>query len=138
MTSQYSRKNKRPSKPEIPTKHIKAGLTTLQKTIALVGSILSIIVATITITRALHPEKETKNDSNTEHSTSTIVKIIEKESSDNQSSNSQTELPTSTTSPSSSLPPEASTSQSTPTTASTAELPLNPETNSSDSSNQTN
>ncbi|WP_306693994.1 DUF6556 family protein [Streptococcus didelphis] len=39
---------------------MKTGLTALQKTVALVGSILSIIVATITITRALHPENGSK------------------------------------------------------------------------------
>ncbi|MGI8190121.1 DUF6556 family protein [Streptococcus iniae] len=137
MTSHYSRKNKRPSKSEIPTKHIKAGLTTLQKNIALVGSILSIIVATITITRALHPEREDKKESNTGQPTSTIVKIIEKESSSQQKNDSQTELPSNTGQSSSSLPSETPATQSSPTTSSTPEVPLNPEeAGTSSSSNQ--
>lgn len=80
MSSHYSRQQKPKKSASIPTKHIKTGFTALQKTIALVGSVLSIVVATITINRALQPSNEQpKNDSSP--STSTIVKIIEKDSS---------------------------------------------------------
>ncbi|MGT2887460.1 hypothetical protein N1496_01500 [Streptococcus didelphis] len=84
MTSQYSRKNKtKDSNKAVPTEHIKTGLTALQKTVALVGSILSIIVATITITRALHPENGSKKEDSNTKTSSTIVKIIEKDTSSN-------------------------------------------------------
>lgn len=107
MNSHYSRKNKPQSKKTVavPTKHIKTGFTALQKTIALIGSILSIIVATITITKVLHPNTETKKDK-VDHSTSTIVKIIEK---DNSSSTVNTDLSHS----SSSAIPESSTNTQT-------------------------
>ncbi|MGT2926325.1 DUF6556 family protein [Streptococcus cuniculipharyngis] len=55
MTSQYSRKAKKDRKSATPpTVHIKTGFSALQKTIALIGSILSIIVASITINNALN------------------------------------------------------------------------------------
>lgn len=81
MSSHYSRQQKPKKSASIPTKHIKTGFTALQKTIALVGSVLSIVVATITINRALQPSNEQPKSDSSPSSTSTIVKIIEKESS---------------------------------------------------------
>lgn len=106
MSSQYSRKNKSTASKNTlsPGKHIKTGLTALQKTLALVGSILSIIVATITISKVLHPETESKKD-NSDSPTSTIVKIIEKDSS-KQDSNTDT-----SSSSSSAIPQESSDAQ---------------------------
>ncbi|NGL83477.1 DUF6556 family protein [Streptococcus equi] len=81
MSSHYSRQQKPKKSASIPTKHIKTGFTALQKTIALVGSVLSIVVATITINRALQPSNEQPKNDSSPSSTSTIVKIIEKDSS---------------------------------------------------------
>ncbi len=55
MSSRYSRQQKPRKSGGVPTEHIKTGFTAFQKSIALIGSILSIIVATITISRALQP-----------------------------------------------------------------------------------
>lgn len=60
MSSHYSRQQKPRKSGGVPTQHIKTGFTAFQKSIALIGSILSIIVATITITRALQPAPDTK------------------------------------------------------------------------------
>ncbi|AUW96695.1 DUF6556 family protein [Streptococcus pluranimalium] len=64
MSQQYSRKSKQTGQKEKrrPTEHIKYGLTAFQKTLALVGSILSIIVASITITNYLHSKGTTNED----------------------------------------------------------------------------
>ncbi|TWT12095.1 DUF6556 family protein [Streptococcus sp. sy004] len=71
MTTQYSRKEKqRHAKTIEPTKHIKTGFTALQKTLALIGSVLSIIVASITINNALNANK-TKPE--TEQTTTTVI-----------------------------------------------------------------
>ncbi|WP_373995543.1 DUF6556 family protein, partial [Streptococcus agalactiae] len=53
MSKGYSRQQKKSTKintdsTQSPAKHIKTGFSALQKTIALVGSVLSIIVASIT------------------------------------------------------------------------------------------
>lgn len=58
MSKGYSRQQKKSTKTntdstQSPAKHIKTGFSALQKTIALVGSVLSIIVASITITNAI-------------------------------------------------------------------------------------
>lgn len=55
MSQHYSRRQKssKKDKEQAPSKHIKKGFSALQKTIALIGSILSIIVASITINNAL-------------------------------------------------------------------------------------
>ncbi len=81
MSSHYSRQQKPRKSGGVPTQHIKTGFTAFQKSIALIGSILSIIVATITITRALQPASDTKTDNTSKESSNTIVKIIEKDSS---------------------------------------------------------
>ena len=54
MSQHYSRRQKssKKDKEQAPSKHIKKGFSALQKTIALIGSILSIIVASITINNA--------------------------------------------------------------------------------------
>ncbi|MFI3887276.1 DUF6556 family protein [Streptococcus parauberis] len=125
MSSNYSRKAKTPNKKSVPTKHIVTGLSALQKTIALVGGILSIIVATITIMRTLHPEDTNNKDNSADHSSSTIVKIIEKESS-KQSDNSQESTDQSSSLPSSSIETDTSTTTTT----------NNPDSNQSSSSSQ--
>lgn len=62
--SQYSR-SKQSDKPKkdklVPVKQIKTGFSALQKTVALVGSIMSILVATITINRYLNENSSSKN-----------------------------------------------------------------------------
>ncbi|MCL6221625.1 hypothetical protein ML603_03735 [Streptococcus dysgalactiae subsp. equisimilis] len=125
MSSHYSRQQKPRKSGGVPTQHIKTGFTAFQKSIALIGSILSIIVATITITRALQPAPDTKTDNTSKESSNTIVKIIEKDSSQaNQthtdssenSDETKTNLP-----PSSTVPSQNDTTPTTPDTPSTTE-----------------
>lgn len=125
MSSHYSRQQKPRKSGGVPTQHIKTGFTAFQKSIALIGSILSIIVATITITRALQPAPDTKTDNTSKESSNTIVKIIEKDSSQgNQthtdssenSDDTKTSLP-----PSSTVPSHNDTTPTTPDTPSTTE-----------------
>ncbi|BCK47435.1 DUF6556 family protein [Streptococcus dysgalactiae subsp. equisimilis] len=125
MSSHYSRQQKPRKSGGVPTQHIKTGFTAFQKSIALIGSILSIIVATITITRALQPAPDTKTDNISKESSNTIVKIIEKDSSQgNQthtdssenSDDTKTNLP-----PSSTVPSHNDTTPTTPDTPSTTE-----------------
>ncbi|EHI69730.1 DUF6556 family protein [Streptococcus ictaluri] len=103
MSSQYSRQQK-PKKTSVdPKKHLQTGFTALQKSIALIGSILSIVVATITITRALNPAPESKKEDSGTSSSNTIVKIIEKESSQTskpETSHNQEQTPLTPTTPS--------------------------------------
>ncbi|MEM5122315.1 DUF6556 family protein, partial [Enterococcus faecium] len=87
-----------------------------QKSIALIGSILSIIVATITISRALQPVPDKTSNDTPKESSNTIVKIIEKESSQgnqNHTGTSETTDDNKTTLPSSSTTP--SHNETTPT-----------------------
>ncbi|CAN2923845.1 DUF6556 family protein [Streptococcus dysgalactiae] len=128
MSSHYSRQQKPRKSGGVPTQHIKTGFTAFQKSIALIGSILSIIVATITITRALQPASDTKTDNTSKESSNTIVKIIEKDSSQgNQSHKDSSEnsdetktiLPPSSTTPSHN--DTASTTTAVPDTPSTTE-----------------
>lgn len=125
MSSHYSRQQKPRKSGGVPTQHIKTGFTAFQKSIALIGSILSIIVATITITRALQPAPDTKTDNTSKESSNTIVKIIEKDSSQgNQthtdssenSDDTKTNLP-----PFSTVPSHNDTTPTTPDTPSTTE-----------------
>ena len=77
MSQKYSRRQKSSSKNDksaAPTKHIKTGFSALQKTVALIGSILSIIVASITISNAL----KGSNSKTTDKSTTTTTVIIKK------------------------------------------------------------
>ncbi|MEC4577123.1 DUF6556 family protein [Streptococcus dysgalactiae] len=125
MSSHYSRQQKPRKSGGVPTQHIKTGFTAFQKSIALIGSILSIIVATITITRALQPAPDTKTDNTSKESSNTIVKIIEKDSSQGHqthtdssenSDETKTNLP-----PSSTVPSQNDTTPTTPDTPSTTE-----------------
>ena len=72
MSQHYSRsqKSSKKDKEQVPSKHIKKGFSAFQKTIALIGSILSIIVASITITNAL---KGSSSQKPTDKSTTTVV-----------------------------------------------------------------
>ena len=72
MSQHYSRRQKSSTEDKEPTpaKHIKKGFSAFQKTVALIGSILSIIVASITITNALKGSSATKP---TDKSTTTVV-----------------------------------------------------------------
>ena len=128
MSSHYSRQQKPRKSGGVPTQHIKTGFTAFQKSIALIGSILSIIVATITITRALQPAPDTKTDNTSKESSNTIVKIIEKDSSQGNQSHkdssensdeTKTNLPPSSTTPSHN--DTASTTTAVPDTPSTTE-----------------
>lgn len=84
MSQKYSRSNRHKksdtttddSSSTVVTK-AKHGFTAVQKLVALLGSILSIIVATITINNSLH--KPTKPNNTQTNSSTTITKIIEKE-----------------------------------------------------------
>ncbi|HEP1443067.1 TBC1 domain family member 8B [Streptococcus pyogenes] len=116
MSSHYSRQQKPRKSGGVPTEHIKTGFTAFQKSIALIGSILSIIVATITITRALQPVPDKTSNDTPKESSNTIVKIIEKESSQgnqNHTGTSETTDDNKTTLPSSSTTP--SHNETTPT-----------------------
>ncbi|HEQ9474948.1 TPA: hypothetical protein VIO66_001082 [Streptococcus pyogenes] len=123
MSSHYSRQQKPRKSGGVPTEHIKTGFTAFQKSIALIGSILSIIVATITITRALHPVPDKTSNDTPKESSNTIVKIIEKESSQGN----QNHTGTSTTLPSSSTAPSHNettpTAPETPSTTEGTQLP---------------
>ena len=80
----YSRSNKNKTKSsKKPTKqHIKTGLSAFQKTIATVASILSIIIASITIMNLTgHKDEKSKTDTSSSTATTTIIKEIEKETS---------------------------------------------------------
>ena len=57
---------------------LKKGFTATQKTIAFIGSILSLIVASFTVNNLIRGTKATNTDNKTVNSTS-IVKVIEKE-----------------------------------------------------------
>ncbi|GGE28187.1 DUF6556 family protein [Streptococcus himalayensis] len=75
----YSRKQKKSETHLLPKKQdIAQGFTTLQKTIALIGSILSLITASITIHNALNKDKE-KSDSEPKIEQQTVIREIEKE-----------------------------------------------------------
>ena len=91
MSQHYSRsqKSSKKDKEQAPSKHIKKGFSAFQKTIALIGSILSIIVASITITNAL---KGSSSQKPTDKSTATVV-IKE----GNKSNNNKTDTSASTT-----------------------------------------
>ncbi|HHK0739259.1 TBC1 domain family member 8B [Streptococcus pyogenes] len=130
MSSRYSRQQKPRKSGGVPTEHIKTGFTAFQKSIALIGSILSIIVATITITRALQPVPDKTSNDTSKESSNTIVKIIEKESSQvnqNHTGTSETTDDNKTTLPSSSTAPSHNettpTAPETPSTTEGTQLP---------------
>ncbi|HGY5359203.1 TPA: DUF6556 family protein [Streptococcus pyogenes] len=128
MSSRYSRQQKPRKSGGVPTEHIKTGFTAFQKSIALIGSILSIIVATIT--RALQPVPDKTSNDTPKESSNTIVKIIEKESSQgnqNHTGTSETTDDNKTTLPSSSTAPSHNettpTAPETPSTTEGTQLP---------------
>lgn len=71
------------------TERVKKGFSALQKTIAFVGSILSVIIASFTINNNLNNNK-TQND---QKSSTEIVKVVEKSSDHTISSNNQETVP---------------------------------------------
>ena len=80
--SNYSRQNKRSNKDSQETgkasHHIKKGLSAFQKTLTLIGSMLGIITATITISNAMKSNEQKKADTSPVTQT-TIIKEIQKE-----------------------------------------------------------
>lgn len=103
--SNYSRQNKEANKDSQETgkasHHIKKGLSAFQKTLTLIGSMLGIITATITISNAMKSNEQKKADTSPVTQT-TIIKEIQKESpaqsnapAQNQGSNQDTNSATS-------------------------------------------
>lgn len=135
MSKGYSRQQKKSTKTntdstQSPAKHIKTGFSALQKTIALVGSVLSIIVASITITNAINNHKDS---SKTDSSTSKTVII--RESGQNSSNQVSTEKDETRASYSQTL--ENSSASSTPSSSSNSAA-NNDQTSSSTNNDQTN
>ena len=80
--SNYSRQNKKTNKDSQETgkasHHIKKGLSAFQKTLTLIGSMLGIITATITISNSMKSNEQKKADTSPVTQT-TIIKEIQKE-----------------------------------------------------------
>ena len=98
--SNYSRQNKKTKKDSQESgkasHHIKKGLSAFQKTLTLIGSMLGIITATITISNAMKSNEQKKADTSPVTQT-TIIKEIQKEApaesnapAQNQGSNQET------------------------------------------------
>ena len=98
--SNYSRQNKKTNKDSQESgkasHHIKKGLSAFQKTLTLIGSMLGIITATITISNAMKSNEQKKADTSPVTQT-TIIKEIQKEApaesnapAQNQGSNQET------------------------------------------------
>ena len=105
IMSNYSRQNKKSNKDSQETgkasHHIKKGLSAFQKTLTLIGSMLGIITATITISNAMKSNEQKKADTSPVTQT-TIIKEIQKETpaesnspSQNQGNNQDTNAATS-------------------------------------------
>lgn len=105
IMSNYSRQNKKTNKDSQETgkasHHIKKGLSAFQKTLTLIGSMLGIITATITISNAMKSNEQKKADTSPVTQT-TIIKEIQKETpaesnspSQNQGNNQDTNSATS-------------------------------------------
>ena len=105
IMSNYSRQNKKTNKDSQETgkasHHIKKGLSAFQKTLTLIGSMLGIITATITISNAMKSNEQKKADTSPVTQT-TIIKEIQKETpaesnspSQNQGNNQDTNAATS-------------------------------------------
>ena len=90
--SNYSRQSKRSNKDSQETgkasHHIKKGLSAFQKTLTLIGSMLGIITATITISNAMKSNEQKKADTSPVTQT-TIIKEIQKETPAESNSPSQ-------------------------------------------------
>ena len=82
IMSNYSRQNKKTNKDSQETgkasHHIKKGLSAFQKTLTLIGSMLGIITATITISNSMKSNEQKKADTSPVTQT-TIIKEIQKE-----------------------------------------------------------
>lgn len=100
IMSNYSRQNKKTNKDSQESgkasHHIKKGLSAFQKTLTLIGSMLGIITATITISNAMKSNEQKKADTSPVTQT-TIIKEIQKEApaesnapAQNQGSNQET------------------------------------------------
>ena len=98
--SNYSRQNKKTNKDSQESgkasHHIKKGLSAFQKTLTLIGSMLGIITATITISNAMKSNEQKKADTSPVTQT-TIIKEVQKEApaesnapAQNQGSNQET------------------------------------------------
>ena len=98
--SNYSRQNKKTNKDSQESgkasHHIKKGLSAFQKTLTLIGSMLGIITATITISNAMKSNEQKKADTSPVTQT-TIIKEIQKAApaesnapAQNQGSNQET------------------------------------------------
>ena len=98
--SNYSRQNKKTNKDSQESgkasHHIKKGLSAFQKTLTLIGSMLGIITATITVSNAMKSNEQKKADTSPVTQT-TIIKEIQKEApaesnapAQNQGSNQET------------------------------------------------
>ena len=105
IMSNYSRQNKKTNKDSQESgkasHHIKKGLSAFQKTLTLIGSMLGIITATITISNAMKSNEQKKADTSPVTQT-TIIKEIQKETpaesnspSQNQGNNQDTNAATS-------------------------------------------
>lgn len=94
MSQSYSRKSKQATSTERrrPSEHLKSGLTAFQKTLAFIGSILSIVVATITITNYVNGKK-----TNTDVKSPTSTVIIDRSNGQSET-NTNTESTTSASS----------------------------------------
>lgn len=92
IMSNYSRQNKKTNKDSQETgkasHHIKKGLSAFQKTLTLIGSMLGIITATITISNAMKSNEQKKADTSPVTQT-TIIKEIQKETPAESNSPSQ-------------------------------------------------
>ena len=89
----YSRKNKTSNAKEekTPTRHhIKKGLSAFQKTLATIGSILGIITATITILTFMNNNKSDNRTKSSQTTQTTIIKEIQKETTDGAQSSDTT------------------------------------------------
>ena len=79
----YSRQNKKTNKDNQEAgkagRHIKKGLSAFQKTLTLIGSVLGIITATITIMNAMKSNDQKKSETSSSAQTTTIIKEVEKE-----------------------------------------------------------
>ena len=101
----YSRKEKNNStsnrKPA--SQHIKTGFSALQKTIATIASLLSIVIACFTIMNLMNNnDSKSKADTGNSTTTTTIIKEVEKESTSVSSTPTETSSATETETSSSS------------------------------------
>lgn len=131
MSQSYSRKSKQRTSTERrrPSEHLKSGLTAFQKTLAFIGSILSIVVATITITNYVNGKK-----ANTDVKSPSSTVIIDRsngQSETNTNTESQTSASSAQTNQSDGVNTNTSSDTSSETSQTTASSTDNPTTSSS-------